>query len=120
MVENPNKIKSTSIDNQQVVNLNNPMKTKPTPRIKKPAEEVTGAKPISIERAKEIMKEEGIEYTGEELKEILHFISKVITITTSHYDRIKQNQAKIISINTNSTHETKSIPLHQSKYGRTG
>ncbi len=96
------------------------MKTKPIPQIEKPTDEVAGAKTISLQRTKEIMKEEGIEYTDEELKEILHFISKVITITTSHYERIKQKQAKIISINTNSTHETKSIPIHQSKYGRTG
>lgn len=96
------------------------MKTKPIPQNEKPVDEVAGAKTISLQRTKEIMKEEGIEYTDEELNEILHFISKVITITTSHYERIKQNQAKIIFINTNSTHETKSIPLHQSKYGRTG
>lgn len=95
------------------------MKTKPIPQIVKPTDEVAGVKTISFQRTKEIMKEEGIEYTDEELKEILEFISKVITITTSHYERIKQNQAKIISINT-STHETKSIPLHQSKYRRTG
>lgn len=96
------------------------MKIKPIPQIEKPTDEVGGAKTISLQRAKEIMKEEELEYTDEELKEILHFISKVITITTSHYERIKQNGAKIISININSTHETKSIPLHQSKYGRTG
>lgn len=96
------------------------MKTKPIPQYEKPMDKVAGVKTISLQRAKEIMKEEGIEYTDEELKEILEFISKVITITTSHYERIKQNQAKIISININSTNETKSIPLHQSKYGRTG
>jgi hypothetical protein len=96
------------------------MKTKPIQQKEKSTDEVTGAKTISLQRAKEIMNEEAIEYTDEELKEILDFISKVITITTSHYERVKEKQAKIISINTNSTHETKSIPLHQSKYGRTG
>jgi hypothetical protein len=96
------------------------MKTKPIQQKEKSTDEVTGAKTISLQRAKEIMNEEAIEYTDEELKEILDFISKVITITASHYERVKEKQAKIISINTNSTHETKSIPLHQSKYGRTG
>lgn len=95
------------------------MKTKSIKQEEKPTE-VAEARTISLQRAKEIMKEEGIEYTDEELKEVLDFISKVITITTSHYERIKQNQAKIISINTNHPHETKSIPLHPGKYGRTG
>ena len=82
-----------------------------------PRKELTGVKTISIERAKEIMKEEGIEYTDKELEEILDFISKVISITTGHYERIKQNETKVISLNT-STHETKSIPLHPSKHRR--
>ena len=89
------------------------MKTKQN----QPREELTGVKTISIERAKEIMKEEGIEYTDKELEEILDFLSKVISITTGHYERIKQNETKVISLNT-STHETKSIPLHPSKHRR--
>lgn len=89
------------------------MKTKQN----QPREELTGVKTISIERAKEIMKEEGIEYTDKELEEILDFISKVISITTGHYERIKQKETKVISLNT-STHETKSIPLHPSKHRR--
>jgi hypothetical protein len=83
-------------------------------------EELTGVKTVSINRAKEIMREEGIEYTDDELIEILDFISKVVSITTSHHERNKQKQAKIISINSTDTHETKSIHLHQSKYRRTG
>lgn len=92
------------------------MKTKANP----PNEELTGVKTISINRAKEIMREEGIEYTDDELREILDFISKVVSITTTHYERVKQKQAKIISINSTETHETKSIPLHPSKYRRAG
>ena len=52
-----------------------------------------------------------------ELQEILDFISNVISITTCHYERIKEKETKVISINT-STHETKSISLHPSKYRR--
>ena len=80
-------------------------------------EEATEVKTISIERAKEIMKEEGIEYSDKELEEVLDFISKVISITTCHYERLKQKETKVISLNT-STHETKSIPLHPSKHRR--
>lgn len=77
----------------------------------------TRTKIISIERAKEIMEEEGLEYSDDELQEILDFISNVISITTCHYERIKEKETKVISINT-STHETKSISLHPSKYRR--
>ena len=82
-------------------------------------EDHIAARTISLDRAREIMKEEGIEYTDEELNEILEFISKVISISTHHYERIKQKQAKVISINANnSTHETESIPIHPSKHRR--
>lgn len=96
------------------------MKNQPKQLIEKAREELAGVKTISLERAKEIMKEEEIEYTDDELKAILEFISKVISITTFHYERLKQKETKVISINTNSTHETKSIPLHPSKYRRAG
>jgi len=82
-------------------------------------EKLIGVKTISIEAAKKIMEEEGIEYSDEELKEILDFISNIISLTTSHYERIKEKETKVISINT-STHETKSIPLHPSKHRRAG
>ncbi len=96
------------------------MKTKLKPSTEKSEGKITGGETISFQRAKQIMQEEGIEYTVEELKEVLDFISKVISITTSHYERIKQKQTKIISVNTNKPHETKSIPLHSSEYRRTG
>ena len=75
---------------------------------------------IPVGRAEEIMLEESIEYTDQELKEVLQFISKVLLITTTHFERKKEKEAKIISINTNPPHETKSISLHPGKYGRTG
>lgn len=90
------------------------MKTKQKPL----KEELAGVKTISLVRAKEIMKEEGIEYTDDELKQVLDFISTVISITAPHYERLQQKKVKVISINTNSPHETKSIPLHPCKYRR--
>lgn len=74
---------------------------------------------LSPQRVKEIMQEEGIEYTEEELQEVIDTISKWIVISADHYSRIKQ-KTKIISLNSNPTHETKSIPIHSRKYGRTG
>lgn len=96
------------------------MKTKLIPLAEKPKDEIIGNETISLQRAREIVEEEGIEYTDEELKDVLEFISKVISITTSHYERVKQKQTNIISVNSNKPHETKSIPLHSSKYRRTG
>ncbi len=94
------------------------MKTLKLALTEKPSEEITGKEMVSVHRAKEIMKEEGIEYSDEELKELLQFISKVVSITTAHYERVNEREAKIISINTNTTHETKSIPLHPREYRR--
>ena len=74
---------------------------------------------LSLQRVREIMQEEGIEYTDEELQEVINTISKWIVISADHYSRIKQ-KTKIISLNSNPTHETKSIPIHSRKYGRTG
>lgn len=94
------------------------MKSKSISKLENPNGEIKGAETVSTQRAKEIMKEEGIEYTDEELKEVLQFISKVVSITMAHYERVNQKEAKIISINTNTTHETKSIPLHPREYRR--
>lgn len=94
------------------------MKTKSISKLEKQSCEMKGAETVSLQRAKEIMAEEGIEYTDQEIKEILDFLSKVITITTAHYERKRQSETKIISINTNTTHETKSIPLHPGEYRR--
>lgn len=73
---------------------------------------------ITLQRAKEIMKEEEVEYTDEELSEVLQFVSKVISITTACYERSKAKEAKVISINTITTHETKSLPLHPCEHRR--
>lgn len=96
------------------------MKTKQISEIENSDKEINGAAPISIQRVKEIIVEEGINYTDEELKEILHFLFSVISITTAHYERKKQDETKVISIKTNATHETKSIPLYPCQHRRTG
>lgn len=80
--------------------------------------EIKGVSTISLQRAKEIMKEEGPEYTDDELKEVLHFVASIITITSTYYERTKQTEAKIISINQNTTHETKSHSLHPCEHRR--
>ena len=45
---------------------------------------------ISLEPARTIMKEEGIDYTDEELEEVLAVISEIILRTTNHYERVKK------------------------------
>lgn len=45
---------------------------------------------ISLKRAKVIMKEEGIDYSDEELEEVLAFISEIVIISSSHYYRMKK------------------------------
>lgn len=93
------------------------MKTKPINELAN-QESREGASVIPLQRAKEIMEEEGIEYTNEELKEVMNFLAKVVSITTAHFERKKQGEAKVISINTKTTHETKSVPLHPGEYRR--
>jgi hypothetical protein len=75
---------------------------------------------LSLQRAKEIMQEEGITYTDEELQEVIDLISKWIIISTDYYKRLKERNTKIISLHTNHSHETKSISIHSRKYRRTG
>jgi hypothetical protein len=112
------KIKSPYIDNQQVVNSHNPMKAKPSQLKGNRLNEPVIVKTITFQRAKEITKEEEIQYTDEELTEILQFVAKIVSITTAHNERTKQNEATVININTNTTHETKSIPLHPCQHRR--
>lgn len=83
-------------------------------------QEAIERKMLSLQRAREIMQEEGITYTNEELQEMIDLISKWIVISTDHYARLKQQKTKIISLNSNQSHETTSIPIHPRKYGRTG
>ena len=58
----------------------NPLKDHELSRVK-------SARIISLERAREICEEEELDYTHDELVLILDFVSKVISITTSHYER---------------------------------
>ena len=94
------------------------MKSNPISNFENSESETKGANIITLQRAKEIMKEEEIDYTDDELREVLHFVASVITITTTHYERTKQTEAKIISINQNTTHETTSHSLHPREHRR--
>ena len=95
------------------------MKSTVTPSSERVDQDTREQKMLSLQRAKEIMEEEGITYTDEELQEVINTISKWIVISTEHYSRLKQ-KTKIISHNLNPTHETKCIPIHSRKYGQTG
>lgn len=96
------------------------MKDTATNSNEKNDQEITERKMLSLQRVREIMQEEGITYTDEELIEVIDLISKWIIISTDHYKRIKEQESKIISLHSNHSHETKSIPIHSRKYGRTG
>lgn len=63
------------------------MKNQKLPLQDHEARGVKSVKTISLERAREICKEEELDYTHEELVLILDFVSKIISITTSHYER---------------------------------
>lgn len=94
------------------------MKTNPKSKCEQSDNKTQGASIITLQRAKKIMTEEGIDYTDDELREVLHFVASVTTITTTHYERTKQTEAKIISINQNTTHETESHSLHPCEHRR--
>ena len=96
------------------------MKTKSNPQKEKPVIEAGMIHTISTARAKEIAREEGVDYTDEEVNEVLQFVSKVVSITSSHYERTKQRETIVININTNTTHETTSLPLHPCQHRRAG
>jgi hypothetical protein len=63
------------------------MKKQKTPPHDHEPSGVKSAKTISLERARQICEEEELDYTHEELVLILDFVSKVISITTTHYER---------------------------------
>ena len=96
------------------------MKTKQISETENSDKKINEAAPISIQRVKQIMVEEGISYTDEEINEILHFLFSAILIATAHYERKTKNEMKVISIKTNTTDETKSIPLYPCQHRRTG
>lgn len=94
------------------------MKTKLNQLKENRMNEPARVKTITLHRAIEITKEEKFEYTDDELSEVHQFVSKIVSITTAHYERTKQNEAKVINTNTNRTHETTSLPLHPSQHRR--
>jgi hypothetical protein len=72
---------------------------------------------ISIEKCRNVMKENGIEYTDEELLILRDFLYRLLEISSSNWERIKEKEAKIFEIN-QLDHEKKSIPLCESKHRR--
>ena len=52
----------------------------------KSGQEAIEQKILSLHRVRDIMEEEGIQYTDEELQEVIEFISKWIIISTDHYN----------------------------------
>lgn len=75
---------------------------------------------LSLEESRAILNKNGIEYTDEEILVIREFMYCVAEITSKYYQRIKDNNAKVIPITQTVQDETKSIPLHSGKYRRAG
>jgi len=76
---------------------------------------------IPIEKCRAIMNRGGLHYTDDELIIMRNFLYRLAGIMTSCYDRMKANEAKVISINKSNEHDkTESIPLRSCEYGRTG
>jgi hypothetical protein len=96
------------------------MKTPTIQLDEKPTQGAIEKEIVSRQRAREIMQEEGIQYTDEELQDVVDFISKMIIISTDHYKRSKEKKAKVISLNSNHPHETKSISIHSRINRRAG
>jgi hypothetical protein len=75
---------------------------------------------LSLEESKGMLNQHEIVYTDEEILVIREFMYCIAEITTSHYQRIKENSAVIIPITQISNDETKSIPIHSRKHRRAG
>lgn len=75
---------------------------------------------LSLEESRAILNKNGIEYTDEEILIIREFMYRVAEITTKHYQRVKENNSKVIPITQTEQDEAKSIPLHSGKYRRAG
>lgn len=79
----------------------------------------TNNKIVSLEQCQAIMNKDGLEYTDEELLKIRDFMYRIMEITASHFERLKNNEAKVIHINSNqSPNEKKSISIRSCKHRR--
>lgn len=75
---------------------------------------------LSVEQSRAILNQRGIAYTDEEILIIREFMYKVVEITMKHYQRIRENNLKVIPITQTDQDEAKSIPLHSGKHRRAG
>ena len=67
---------------------------------------------LSLDASKNILNQHGITYTDEEILIIREFMYRVAEFTASHYQRLKENDSKIITLTQTNPDETQSIPIH--------
>lgn len=97
------------------------MPIKTTTKLKEEREDNSVSRPmLSLEQSRTILNQNGIEYTDEEILIIREFMYCVAEITAKHYQRIKENNSKVISITQTDQDEATSLSLHSGKYRRTG
>ena len=75
---------------------------------------------LSIEASKSILNQHGITYTDEEILIIREFMYQVAEITAVYYQRLKENDSKVITLTQTDKDETKSIPICSGEYRRAG
>ena len=75
---------------------------------------------LSFETSKAILNQHQITYTDEEIVIIREFMYRVAEITAAYYQRLKENDSKVITLTQTDKDETKSIPIRSSEYRRAG
>jgi hypothetical protein len=75
---------------------------------------------LSLDMSKSILNRHGITYTDEEILIIREFMYRVAEITSAYYQRLKENESKVITLTQTDKDETKSIPIRSSEYRRAG
>ncbi len=76
---------------------------------------------LSVAACKKILNENGNNYTDEEVLKIRDYLYKLAEIQCRHFkDWQEKQESKIVHLNSNHYETTKSYPLYQGKYRRTG
>lgn len=74
---------------------------------------------VDLKHCKAIMNRNGLEYTDEEILQIRDFLYKMAEMTILHYERVKDEENRIINLEKNNDNEqAESIPLYSDKYKR--
>lgn len=74
---------------------------------------------VSIDKLKQVMNQNGLDYSQAELLIIRDLLYRLAEISVSHYERIQTSEAKVISINKTDHYDTEeSIPIRQGEYRR--